>query len=560
MKLFTASALFVCIVISSPALAGDSEIIVESFSSGFNFEWFKQADGKWAPSTGKSKAAGTAAEKSMFIDIKPGGAGGAARFQPDIPADGKYEVFYTFPTSANCAGAIYNIHSVDGDKSITADQNGQADQGAPVKPNDWISLGVFQFKKGTDGYVEIKDPGTGKEANQKEPNRRIYADAVKFVPQGFALPASFANKSGGGVPAPVVASAASSPSTPFPSASTASQPSAPPALPGVPPALPLAGSSSASASDSGAIPTLPGIGAAPAPNAPPSLSGIGSVSSFPGSSAPAGRSDLPSIGSALSGAAASVPPASSGSTASSFPSIGSGASPAPPALGSGSPLPSLGGATSAAPPPLGAPTASAPAAFGGATSAQLPPPPAIGNIASAAPPAFGGSGAPGASAPASAGSAPALPAAPAGMPPMPGALAPAAAGGPAAGSPGGASSGSSGSDSTIQWMYDLGSAQSAAKSAKKNIMIFFVAQGNRDVARYEKDYFTNAQVRAALEKFVLMRVDFPSNTHVGYNLGIFRSGTIAVTDLEGAKLATIVEMPSSAEKFAEKLASVKPPQ
>ncbi len=220
------------LAIAGVLAAEEYEIVVESCPGGQNVEWFSQVKGNWMQSVSKSKAPGVTAPKAMF---KTAGSPGAARFVPDIPVEGVYEVFATYPDSGNAVGVIYHIHSAEGDKEITIDQRGRDDRAKPPA-NTWFSLGKYKFAKGKDGYVEIRDPQTGQGANPKEPNVRIYADAVKWVPEGFALPAQFAVKRGGGTQeAP-----AGLPVTPIPTAAPQIASPQPTVSSGMPATLPIA--------------------------------------------------------------------------------------------------------------------------------------------------------------------------------------------------------------------------------------------------------------------------------------------------------------------------------
>lgn len=106
-------------------------------------------------------------------------------------------------------------------------------------------------------------------------------------------------------------------------------------------------------------------------------------------------------------------------------------------------------------------------------------------------------------------------------------------------------------------MHDFGSAQATARNLKKNILVFFTAPGNRTVQRYESEFFSNAAVRASMDNFVLMRVVFPENTKLGYSMGIFGAGMIAITDAGGSKLGDITQIPPTPEDLAKRLGELK---
>ncbi|GIX44177.1 MAG: hypothetical protein KatS3mg130_0585 [Candidatus Sumerlaea sp.] len=92
--------------------AAQTEIIIESAPDGQHSDWFQVVEGNWMESASKSKAPGLTATKAMFKTAGP--TAGAARFVPDIPIAGKYEVFATYPDSGNAKGVIYKVHSAEG--------------------------------------------------------------------------------------------------------------------------------------------------------------------------------------------------------------------------------------------------------------------------------------------------------------------------------------------------------------------------------------------------------------------------------------------------------------
>lgn len=109
----------------------------------------------------------------------------------------------------------------------------------------------------------------------------------------------------------------------------------------------------------------------------------------------------------------------------------------------------------------------------------------------------------------------------------------------------------------IEWLHDLGAAQAAAKSASKPILLYFVADGNRLVARYDKEFFPAPAVRAALDRYILVRADFPTNTKLAYRFNVFGAGAIVIIDAEGTKIATLshVQVPQGADQLAQWLAN-----
>ena len=131
------------------AMVGWSQdIIIESYSDGKNSNDFSSVEGKWNESTGKSTAAGLTATKSVYNDADT--APGVARFTPDIPAAGQYEVFLTYPIQGNATGVKYTVVSADGSKDISLTQNGR-DYGHQPKANTWYSLEPTSLTPGKTG-------------------------------------------------------------------------------------------------------------------------------------------------------------------------------------------------------------------------------------------------------------------------------------------------------------------------------------------------------------------------------------------------------------------------
>lgn len=493
-------------------------IVVESAAGGQNAEWFSVVEGNWMESASKSKAPGLQAPKAMF---KTAGTAGAARFTPDIPVEGEYEVFTTYPDSGNAVGVIYHIHSASGDSEVVIDQRGRDDRAKP-RANTWFSLGKFKFSKGKHGYVEIRDPQTGKAANEKEPNIRIYADAVKFVPVGFTLPPQFAVKASpskedrpavAGLPAAPMPEAAPQLPLPQPTVSSSMPPLSGSSQAGA--NLPSAGSASlpplaASAGQQAATPSLPALGslAASSPVGPASQSmpalppAQGAEINVPPPQ-PAGAPQLPVLGAA---APSSTPP--------------SGSVPALPALPSGEMPSPASAASTAAPVQTPALEPLTP------TNSQAP------VLASPVP-----------SPTPSAGTAPNM----AGLAP----LAPNVAQ-PSQQSPALTPSAPSSPDGLL-WIYDEGSAHAAARTQNKKVLVYFVADGNRICQKYESEYFQNPAVREVMNQFVLRKVNFALNTKAAYKAKVYGAGSIAITDAFGEAVGTIVEIPATPEEFAQKL-------
>ncbi len=96
-----------------------------------------------------------------------------------------------------------------------------------------------------------------------------------------------------------------------------------------------------------------------------------------------------------------------------------------------------------------------------------------------------------------------------------------------------------------------------ARTKRQKIFVFFTATGNRAASQYESGYFTDPSVRSVLDQFVLVKVDFPRSTQLGYRLGIYGAGMIAITDPNGTKLGSILSMPASPQDFARQVQSIQ---
>jgi hypothetical protein len=93
----------------------------------------------------------------------------SAKFTPDLPAAGKYEVRCWFTPNDNRAPAVaITIMSADGDKTVMVNQR--------TRPTNWpgyVSLGQFEFAAGRSGSVTISNAGA---------KGFVIIDAVQFVP------------------------------------------------------------------------------------------------------------------------------------------------------------------------------------------------------------------------------------------------------------------------------------------------------------------------------------------------------------------------------------------
>jgi hypothetical protein len=79
-----------------------------------------------------------------------------ARFVPDLPQAGRYEVFVAYPYNANRANNVpVVIRHADGEAKVLLDQRKK-----PPVQELLQSVGTFRFEKGKAGHVEISNAGT----------------------------------------------------------------------------------------------------------------------------------------------------------------------------------------------------------------------------------------------------------------------------------------------------------------------------------------------------------------------------------------------------------------
>ncbi|WP_053203181.1 NEW3 domain-containing protein [Jiangella muralis] len=123
-------------------------------------EWPRYVEtGWWLPST----LAGWNRTASRFSE--EGRLGGAATWNPELPADGAYDVAVWYPSNeATTREAVYVVHHADGEDEVVVDQQQDA--------NGWRTLGRYRFTAGTGGYVriEVRNPGFHR------------VDAARFLP------------------------------------------------------------------------------------------------------------------------------------------------------------------------------------------------------------------------------------------------------------------------------------------------------------------------------------------------------------------------------------------
>ncbi|HRJ07493.1 MAG TPA: FAD-dependent oxidoreductase [Prosthecobacter sp.] len=97
----------------------------------------------------------------------------AAKFTPEIPADGNYEVRLLYVEASNRAQKVQiTIRSTDGEKVVTQNQREAClEDGIPR------SLGVFAFAKGKSGSIEVSNVGA---------DGYVVVDGLQLVPEAIA--------------------------------------------------------------------------------------------------------------------------------------------------------------------------------------------------------------------------------------------------------------------------------------------------------------------------------------------------------------------------------------
>ncbi len=110
-----------------------------------------------------------------------------ATWRPTIPASGRYRIFAHIPQGCGLGTApyatrqaTYRIHSAAGDFQRVVDHN---------TAEEWVDLGVYEFRQGTAGAVELDDL-TGEPFSQR---RVIFFDSVKWVPEQNTASAELLN-------------------------------------------------------------------------------------------------------------------------------------------------------------------------------------------------------------------------------------------------------------------------------------------------------------------------------------------------------------------------------
>jgi hypothetical protein len=99
-----------------------------------------------------------------------------AHWRPDLPYAGPYAVFVFIPADhATTTNATYIIHDKNGDHTVSINQHDH--------PNEWVSLGTYDFWEGITGYIHMGD-ATGEADGSTE----VCFDSIKFRQFHIYLP------------------------------------------------------------------------------------------------------------------------------------------------------------------------------------------------------------------------------------------------------------------------------------------------------------------------------------------------------------------------------------
>lgn len=103
-------------------------------------------------------------ESNYIHDGNAGKGTKTARFRPNLPSTGSYQVFGRWIASADRASnGPFTITHASGSQTVAVNQK--------VNGGAWVSLGTFSFNAGTAGNVLISNTGTAS---------FVVADAVRF--------------------------------------------------------------------------------------------------------------------------------------------------------------------------------------------------------------------------------------------------------------------------------------------------------------------------------------------------------------------------------------------
>jgi len=162
-------------------LAISQEIIIESRQEGKNYKNYSETKGVWYDSTAKSAAEGCSPETigSRYVDLEKGVPDCEARFTPELPQAGLYDIFTTWGRSGNALQVKYIVNTGTKEEVVMMDQAGWGGS-IPINANIWIPIGTYELSAGTSAYVAIQTSTVKGKPDAVNLNR-VYSDAVKFV-------------------------------------------------------------------------------------------------------------------------------------------------------------------------------------------------------------------------------------------------------------------------------------------------------------------------------------------------------------------------------------------
>jgi hypothetical protein len=104
--------------------------------------------------------ASTSSDKYVLVGYRHDGDASKgesrARFVPDIPRAGRYQVFIAYPSNPNRATQVpVTIKHADGESTVTLNQRKKPSVNELLEP-----VGTFRFDAGRSGHVEISNKGT----------------------------------------------------------------------------------------------------------------------------------------------------------------------------------------------------------------------------------------------------------------------------------------------------------------------------------------------------------------------------------------------------------------
>ena len=129
-----------------------------------------QLVGSWKEST----YATNFIDKNYLQDGNTGKGQKSARFVPDLPQTGRYEVQFAYVPRRNRARNVpVTVHAANAARTVLIDQTE-----SPTIDGLFVSLGTFEFAAGTNGAVVVSNQGT---------EGFVTIDAVRFVPAGTEM-------------------------------------------------------------------------------------------------------------------------------------------------------------------------------------------------------------------------------------------------------------------------------------------------------------------------------------------------------------------------------------